>query len=314
MTNFYKSFTVLLLVITFWGLSTSEVFSQGWKRYRKEVFISLGASNVLGDLGGANNIGTNGILDFDFPSIRPAMNFGYVYRLTQRIDFKASFTWGEISGNDKYTFEIYRHHRNLSFRSILLQAQGTLEWFILREREGHKYDIQGVKGWQNIRISAYMFTGFSMFYFNPKAQYNAPGVGDHKWYALRPLSTEGEGLIPTRPKYSLIQPSIPVGIGFKYAVTKDLSIGIEYALYKTFTDYLDDVSTTYFDTEYLLIKKGPKAVYFSNPSLPNYGGITWNTTAPGQQRGDPREKDSYMLAFITLYYRLPGGRFVIPLF
>lgn len=314
MAHFAKYKLTVFITITLVILIEIQSYGQGWKRYRREVYVSLGASNLLGDLGGANNIGTNGILDFDFPSIRPAMNFGYRYRLAQRVDLKSGFTYGWLSGNDKYTFEKYRNHRNLSFRSVIAQLHSQLEFFVIREREGHKYDIQGVKGWQNIRISSYVFIGAGVFYFNPKARYLAPIKGDGKWYALRPLRTEGEGLIPTRKMYSLIQPCIPVGVGFKYSITKDISIGIEYSLYKTFTDYIDDCSTTYFDTRYLKVKEGDKAVWFSNPHKKDFGGIDWNTTAPGQQRGDPRDMDSYMFMFVTLYYRLAAGRFVIPLF
>lgn len=254
--SFFKKLNVIIFItIALVVLTELKSSGQGWKRYRREVFISLGASNLLGDLGGANNIGTNGILDFDFPSIRPALNLGYIYRIGQRFDLKSSFTYAWVSGNDKYTLEKFRNHRNLSFRSPILQLHTQMEFFIIREREGHKYDIQGVKGWSNIRIAAYVFIGGGLYYFNPRAKYTDPKNGDNKWYSLRPLSTEGEGLIPTRKKYSLIQPTIPVGVGFKYAINKNTSVGIEYSLYKTFTDYVDDCSTTYFDTDYLRMKK-----------------------------------------------------------
>ncbi|MBP7496992.1 MAG: hypothetical protein KA792_04940 [Bacteroidales bacterium] len=304
----------ILLFIAILLLIDIAASAQGWKRYRREAFISLGATNFLGELGGANDIGTNGILDFDFPSIRPAMNLGYRYRIAQRAYLKGTYTYGILSGNDKFTWEKYRNHRNLHFRSPIHQLHSQLEFFILREREGHKYDIQGVKGWKNIRISTYVFIGVGALYFNPKAQYLDPKKGDKKWYSLRQFSTEGEGLVPTRKKYSVIQPVVPIGIGFKYAFAKDWSIGIEYSLYKTFTDYLDDVSCTYFDDKYLKVKRGDKAIYFANPHKKYYGTLNWKTTAPGQQRGDPRDKDSYMFAFVTLYYRIAGGRFVIPLF
>jgi hypothetical protein len=219
-----------------------------------------------------------------------------------------------MSGNDKYTDEKFRNHRNLMFRSAVTQLHSQLEFFIIREREGHKYYIQGVKGWQNIRISAYAFVGFGALYFNPKAKYNDPLNGDSKWYALRPLHTEGQGYVPTRRMYSLIQPVAPIGLGVKYAFKKDWSVGLEYSIYKTWTDYIDDVSTTYFDPNYIRTKSGEKAVWFANPHKADWGGLNWKTTAPGQQRGDPRDYDSYMYGFISLYYRIPGGRFVIPLF
>ncbi len=312
-----KFYLILFITLSLVILTEIQSYSQGWKRYRREVFISLGASNFLGDLGGANNIGTYGILDFDFPSIRPVMNLGFLYKLGPSVDLKTSLSYGWLSGNDAYTLEKFRNHRNLSFRTSILQLHSQMEFFIIREREGHKYDIQGVKGWQNIKIASYLFFGAGGFYFNPKAKYvksDDNPKGDDKWYALEPLSTEGQGLVPTLNKYSKLQFTIPVGIGFKYGIGKNTSIGIEYSLYKTFTDYIDDCSTRYFDDKYLKIKKGDKAVWFGNPHKKDYGWLNWKITAPGQQRGDPRKMDSYMYVLVTFYYKLSGGRFVIPLF
>ena len=311
----YRKYKITLL-FAFVIILFAEVnsFGQNWKRYRREFSLSLGASNFLGDLGGANSIGTDGFLDFDFPSIRPAMNLGYSYKLSQRFAVKTCFTYGFLSGNDKYTDEKFRNHRNLSFRTSITQLHSQLEFYIIREKEGHKYFIQGVKGLKNLKISSYLFVGVGAFYFNPKAQYNAPVVGDGKWYALRPLHTEGESYVPTRRMYSLVQPTIPLGIGFKYALKKNISIGIEYSIYKTFTDYVDDLSTTYFDQKYLLAHGGAKAVWFADPHKPNWAGLPLATTAPGQQRGNPRNFDSYMFALVTIYYQIPSGRFVIPLF
>jgi hypothetical protein len=48
----------------------------------------------------------------------------------------------------------------------------------------------------------------------------------------------------------------------------------------------------------------------SKESLPNWA----NVTAAGQQRGDPRDKDSYMFAVISFYYKIPKGRFTLPKF
>ena len=59
--------------------------------------------------------------------------------------------------------------------------------------------------------------------------------------------TEGQGTtsFQNRKPYSLTQLSIPFGGGVKIGVSDDFNIIIEYGLRKTFTDYIDDVSTTY---------------------------------------------------------------------
>ncbi len=82
---------------------------------------------------------------------------------------------------------------------------------------------------------------------------------------LKPLSTEGEGLpgYPDRKPYSLTQLAIPFGGGVKFAITNDWHIGLEVGLRKLFTDYLDDVSSTYADPNDLLTAKGQLAVDLS---------------------------------------------------
>ena len=336
MTNSTKGHIVRFLIILQCSLFIVHCsFGQGWKRYRKELSLSLGATNFLGELGGANTIGTHGILDFDAPSIRPAMNLGFSYKLSDRLTLKTNFTWGELYGNDAYTKELWRNHRNLMFRSSITQLHAQLEWYFIREKEGHKYNIYGVKGWKNMKISGYIFAGVGAFYFNPKAKYEGPTELIHgktyngnvykgpttdlssdvgKWFALIPLHTEGEGVVLTRTNYSQIQPCLPLGVGFKYLIKGNLSLGLEYGLYLTYTDYIDDVSTTYFDPNYLANHYGALSWWFANPNKANWGTINASATAAGQQRGNPRQKDAYMFAFVSLYYTIPSGKFVIPLF
>ena len=59
---------------------------------------------------------------------------------------------------------------------------------------------------------------------------------------LQPLGTEGEGFYKGEKKYNLTQLAIPIGGGFKYAISNNVRIGIEVGFRKLFTDYLDDVS------------------------------------------------------------------------
>ncbi|MFH0866662.1 MAG: DUF6089 family protein [Bacteroidota bacterium] len=282
-----------------------------WRRRRREFAFGAGANNFMGDLGGANQVGTNGIRDFDFPAVRPDFYVAYRYRTTKETAIKVNLAYAFLYGNDKLTEEPFRNNRNCNFRSPVIELSTQFEYVIGRERPGHIYNLKGVRGWRYIQIQTYFFAGVGIMYFNPKGEYNG------KWYALRPLSTEGQGLIPTRKKYSPVQLIIPFGMGFKYALSTDWSVGIEYGIRKTFTDYIDDVSKTYVDPVFLEQEKGWMAAYFSNPtdySLPPEYGDPANVTAPGQQRGDPRDKDSYMFGIISFYYKIPKGKFTLPKF
>jgi len=276
-----------------------------WRRNRKEFLFGFGATNFLGDLGGANQVGTNGLRDFDFPAIRAAFEIGYRYRLSKESSVTGRLIYARLAGDDKYTEEPFRNNRNCNFKSPVVEFSGQYEYDIIREHPGHIYNLRGIQGLRELQITSYVFAGLGVIYFNPKGKYN------DKWYRLRPMCTEGEGMVPTRRKYALVQVVIPVGLGFKYALSKDWSVGIEYGMRKTFTDYIDDVSKTYFDPVYLAAQKGALAAHFSNPtngSLPSY------VTAAGQQRGDMRDKDAYMFAFISFYYKIKRGQFTIPKF
>src|SRR5438309_10025602 len=96
-----------------------------------------------------------------------------------------------------------------------------------------------------------------------------------------------------------------MGIGCRWKLNAKWTVGFEYNFRKTFTDYIDDVSGTYYDKDKLMQYKGPAAVALADPSL----GIIKNATAPngdgtGAQRGDARDKDSYMNLEIKVGYVL----------
>ena len=107
----------------------------------------------------------------------------------------------------------------------------------------------------------------------------------------------------------LVQLCIPVGIGFKYTLDRSFGIGLELGIRKTFTDYIDDVSTTYFD-----FANYPEANPLSQQLADRSNHTRPEITLPGQQRGDPREKDSYMFAIFSINYKLTNGRSALPRF
>src|SRR5690606_13448162 len=89
---------------------------------------------------------------------------------------------------------------------------------------------------------------------------------------LKPLSTEGQGLpqYPDRKPYKLTQFAIPFGAGVKFRVSRNTVLAYEVGLRKIFTDYLDDVSTTYVDQATLLQERGRNAGRTHGHGLPQY--------------------------------------------
>mgnify|MGYP001179527237 FL=1 len=294
-----KKFTLILLLVAFLFPGISE--AQRWKRMRYELNGGLGASNFLGELGGSDQIGTNLMKDLDFAMTRYVLSGGLRYKLTKRLSAKGSIQIGMLRGDDAQTQEFSRNYRNLSFRSPLYEVAVQFEASITKEQVGTRYRLRGVKGRSWLPVNIYPFIGIAGFYMNPKAKYN--GV----WHALQPLATEGQGQLPTRPKYSRFQVAVPIGIGFKYGFTRRWSISLEYGLRKTFTDYIDDVSTTYVNEEYLVAgaSDAEMAIALADRADGGLGqaGSSPNKTAPGEQRGNPKKDDSYMFAIVSLNYK-----------
>ena len=259
------------LKIIFFISSCVFLLSLSLSAQRSEIGVFGGASYYLGDLNPGKHFGNSS----------PALGFIYRYNLTSRWALKANAIYGTLVGDDASSVGADKQ-RNLSFKSHIFDVSGQLELNFFPYYTGSKK--------QN--FSPYIFTGFSIFTFKPKAEYNG------EWYDLRPLGTEGQGTnaYPGRNLYPLTQFAIPFGIGFKISLNKIVSIGAEWSMRKTFTDYIDDVSTNYVDPVKLSIEKGPIAGELSNRSI-DLPGTT--PLEPGMQRGNPKTKDWYSFAMIT---------------
>lgn len=293
-----KFFAICLLSL----FISQDIKAQQWKRYRKEVHFGLGANYFLGELGGANQIGTNFVRDLEISTTRPTLTAGYRYNVSAYSKVRGSLFFGTLKGDDNLTQEPFRNNRNLHFRSRIIELSGIYEYYFNQESSGHRYNIKGAKGMRAKGLTYYAFGGIGLIYFNPKAQYNG------NWIALQPLGTEGQGLPGGGRKYSRVTVVIPYGLGLRYAVNRDWRIGLEVGMRKTFTDYLDDVSGNYYDNKVLLQERGVVAATLADPSKGMFASTQYDPktgrTREGLQRGDPKDKDAYGFVTITASYRL----------
>jgi hypothetical protein len=271
---------------------------------RYEIYYGIGATNFLGELGGANRIGTNFVRDLEFRMTRPVLSLGVRYRITETISNKTMLSYGWLKGDDKSTTEQFRANRNLNFKANIAEFSTQFEYSIIREKQGHRYNLRRVRGIKGFKTNTYFFLGIGGFFYNPKGKYV-----DGTWHSLQPLGTEGQGIVPTRKKYSRFSVCIPYGIGFKYGLNRRWNIGLEYGIRKTFTDYIDDVSTTYFDNQMVRDFSGDVSAYLADPSIIKNG-----QSAAYQQRGDAKDKDTYMFMVINLTVKLYTTRQGMPKF
>ena len=297
---------ILLLLFATLLLTSSISQAQRWKRQRYEFSMGAGISNFLGELGGANQIGTHYFRDLEWSMTRLAASVGLRYKLSNYFALNSHLTYGRVSGDDKLTTEPFRNRRNLNFFSDIYELNINFEGAFQQEQIGHRYRLRKVRGLRGYEIYTYAFAGVGVFYFDPKTRINGTVV------ELQPLGTEGQGLIASRKKYSLVQFCIPLGIGFKYTIDRSWGLGLELGIRKTFTDYIDDVSTTYFDFDHYGIAKDDMVYQVADRHIPD--GVHDNAFGAGQQRGDPRNKDSYMFGIFSINYKLKNGRNNLPRF
>jgi hypothetical protein len=284
--------------------------AQRWKRERYEFSFGVGASNFLGELGGANQIGTHYFKDFEWSATRLAAAVGMRYKLNNYFALKTHLTYGRVYGDDKLTEEFFRRYRNLNFFSDIYEFNINFEGAFQEEQIGHIHHLRGVRGVHGYELYMYGFVGGGVFYFDPRTVQNG------KTYRLQPLGTEGQGWSSSKAKYSLVQFCIPLGVGFKYTLDRTWGIGLELGIRKTFTDYIDDVSTKYYDfsqspdapdiVAQLADRSDNDALAMNRPQT--------RPTVAGDQRGNPKEKDSYMFAIFSINYKIKNGRGNLPRF
>lgn len=279
--------------------STAQSLALG----KVEAGIGLGPLIFLGDLGGNLGRGTTFIKDVN-PSITNLAKGAYLnYYPAEWIGFRLAFNTGKLEGadsliNEKGGAETYRKSRNLHFRSNLTELYAAMEIYPTYFLE--RYD--GLAG----KLRPYGLIGVGMFRFNPQALYNSPN-GTSRWVNLQPLRIEGQGMAeyPDQQVYKLTQVEIPMGAGVKYYVSDDFYLGFEVLHRKTFTDYIDDVSTNYINPElydkYLQPQDAvvAKQVYFR--------GINANNARlppDGEMRGQRKNNDSFFSSILRLGWRL----------
>lgn len=270
-----------------------------------EVGLGIGPSFFLGDLGGQRGIGQPFIKDLNFPLTKLSKGLYVNLYPAEWIGFRLSLNHMMVEGDDaeidnKGGREISRLRRNLYFKSNITEAYLALELYPTVFIE--QYD--GLKG----KIRPYALAGIGGFHFNPKGYYIG-GNGQKTLVELKPLRLEGQGMAeyPNKKEYSLTQLEVPLGFGFKYYVKENMYVGLEILHRKTFTDYIDDVSTTYIDPIYFDQYLTPEQATWAR-QLHYRTPLYEPTTRPfiGYQRGDPKENDAFFTSVLRFGWRING--------
>lgn len=345
--NLLISFTLLLLAVCVtdsfgqkrrYGYNKSRNkkysnYSGGRTSYRgvgKTNYWTVGASinvlNYYGDLSPNNKrFSTNyGETKFGFGITGSRMVYPGIF-------LRAGYNFGVIEGDDfengdfgSEDASLYgRYLRNLHFKNKIHELSIGFEADMIPNNGG-------VRG--RFPINPYMFAGVAVIAHNPQAiapatdQAGNPIAEAGQWVDLRDLGTEGQNIdsIGADPygKFAFV---IPVGLGLKVKLSHNFDLNFEIGFRKTFTDYLDDVSSGYVDLDSFgdnnlaraMSERGAETIHAPSGSdrglnlTPGAGDIAvtgpythgsgYDTTIDSS-RGGPGQDDFYITTQIRLVY------------
>jgi hypothetical protein len=248
------------------------VFSQRW-----EIGMQAGPSNYQGDLAP----------DIELSETHFCGGIFIKKNLSQYFSLCFSAMEGKISGQDKNISS--QKIRNLSFQSTITELSYQLEFNFFP----FSFGLNPKK------FTPYVATGLSAFMYDPKSMYNNHLV------KLKPLDTEGKKLSEKKKStYSLIQFAIPIGGGLKFNLSEKYIVGVNLSFRYTFTDYLDDVSTSYYDPGILSQQYGEISANMSDRSSEvNSEKVGFM----GKQRGRSDLKDWYIFGGIFISHKIKNS-------
>ncbi len=245
------------LIILSIALFSLPAFSQ-----TMEVGLFGGASYYLGDLNPGKHFWQT---DLAYGGLAR-------YNVNPRWAVKLNVFTGHVRGDDAVSNT--NPQRDLRFRSRVTEVSAVGEFNFFEYFTGSKRDV----------LTPYIYGGVGAFFFNPEAG----GV------KLRSIGTEGQQAgFDGRSPYRIWAICIPFGLGAKLSLSSRFAVAAEWGLRKTFTDYLDDVSRTYY-LDGSQIDPNDPTEYLSDPT---------QLHQPLMERGNPETRDWYSFTGVTVTYK-----------
>lgn len=256
-----------------WLIITIFLLSFGMQAQFSELGVFAGGTNFLGDVGNQGlHLPQGGVV---------GVNFRHQFNTHYSLRFMGNF--GQLANNDALSSWAQKKDRNQQFRASIWEVGAIVEINFL----------EFITGSRKMNHSPYLFGGISIFGFNPQGKYL-----DGEWYDLQPLGTEGQGTSQNATgKYGLNGISVPFGMGYRWSLGNNFSCAIECGFRASSTDYLDDTSGKYANTQQLETEAGAISAYFADRSISD-------TDKTGYHRGNPANNDWYVFTGFHIYVAL----------
>lgn len=243
-----------------------------------EVGISAGVGHYFGDLNPEIRVN------------RPKMSAGIFFRkqISNYIGVRVSADYALLGYSDVYSKSDVQRRRNLSFNSHVweLAVAGDFNFFRFQP------------GFEGYHYTPYVGIGVGVFAYDPYTYLNG------EKYMLRALGTEGQGsaIYPDLKPYNPIAISIPLTLGFKYALNARTNVFGEFTYRFTNTDYLDDVSGLYAPDAFPALPDGSPSPGFLLQDRSYETGTSIGIK--GRQRGNSPQKDGFATFRVGVSFNL----------
>ena len=176
-----------------------------------EIGVGLGATNYRGEISP----------DYQLQNNRPALTVFYRKDVSVPITLRGGFTAGFLRAADDNVnganggVPPLQNYRQANTKGSLLVASAVVEYNFM------DYHYRTDK----VHFTPYLFAGLAAFYANTTTVSNNPALGGA-------FNQSG----------AMLGFAIPAGVGFKYALSEHINLGLEVGVRKAFTDQLDHLS------------------------------------------------------------------------
>ena len=204
------------------------VDAQAWRMRRYEAIFGIGTTHYFGDIGGwSKDENVLGLRDIDFTQVRPNLYFGIRYKLYEELALKLNFSYGYLHGDDSGDAN---NSRNFKFYTSIFEPSVQVEYSFIKEKEAMSYLMMKGRGMSQFHpsISAYAFLGLGGAFFNITAKENLQNVD---------------------LEYTPIALVVPLGIGLKFGLNTNWSIGFDLGGRFTTSDYIDGYTSEYSESK-----------------------------------------------------------------
>lgn len=244
-TNFHtmkKRFIIvftLTLVLSFFSLMAQthmERKNQPRLNYRSfltpgpqvELGLYVGAANAMTDIGASSYQQQASMFDVYSRGMSPSVAVYTRYKPNERLGLRANLSASMIRGNDRWSPEIEVVNRGKSFTNNIYELAVVGEYYLPKGFKKPKQDFRF--NW----LDFYVFAGAAGFYHDPMVF--GPIIDEYDRKLL-----ESDDVVKN------FQFAIPMGLGLKWNIASEWTIGLDFNFRYTFFDYLDGFRRPYSD-------------------------------------------------------------------